>query len=260
MDFRQFVTEFFSDRIDRDPSSLINDNMQQLLYYSREQDLDSRQELLDESLVPEDDSQPVEPAGPVWRQEPATDSAFESTPVANEREVLEAEQPSALPSVELPVELTETSEAFGQAEAAPESTASAEIRQAAIPDENMLPVELTESSAPEEELVADSIQFRNESVLLGAEDVPFDLEAAMNHVERDLRLGGDTMSFVEEGFAVPELLPIPRDFMQSESSKTSFVTPGTSNSLSPAPKEFLQSTNDELFEVNRQLQMRSRYR
>ena len=102
MDFQQFVTEYFSDKVDRNPSSLANDNMQELLDLSRRQDLDSRQGQLNESEdseeITEVDAQSLETASPAQRQEPATDSALETTTL---------DEVSADPSAELPMELTE---------------------------------------------------------------------------------------------------------------------------------------------------------
>lgn len=201
MDFQQFVTEYFSDKVDRNPSSLANDNMQELLDLSRRQDLDSRQGQLNESEdseeITEVDAPPVESASPARMQEPAMDSAFRSTPLADESEVLETG----------PVEF-KTSQ---QVEHEVEYHEQLEARKSALADEDIIPAELTQLPDAEEGLSIEGISIRHESEILGAEDVDFDLVAALSTVDNDLMGEGKHIEFNPQDYDIPELSAIPDD-------------------------------------------------
>jgi hypothetical protein len=207
MDFQQFVTEYFSDKVDRNPSSLANDNMQELLDLSRRQDLDSRQGQLNESEdseeITEVDAQSLETASPAQRQEPATDSSLETTTL---------DEVSADPSAELPMELTEfkTSE---QIDREVEYHDHLEVRQSALADEDMIPAELTRIPEKEERLEA---QPNAMSEILGAEDVDFNLTEALESISQEQLLQGDEFGFTDPEFKQPPLPKYSQTFYDTE--------------------------------------------
>jgi len=288
MDFQQFVTEYFSDKVDRNPSSLANDNMQELLDLSRRQDLDSRQGQLNESEdseeITEVDAPPVESASPAQMQEPATDSAFKSIPLTDESEFLETGLVETSQQVEheveyKPIPLTDESEFLEtgpvetsqqvereveykptpladesefletglvetsqqveheveykptpladesefletgpvefktsqQVEREVEYHEQLEARKSALADEDIIPAELTQLPDAEEGLSIEGISIKHESEILGAEDVDFDLIAALSTVEKDLMGEGKHIEFNPQDYDIPELIAIPDD-------------------------------------------------
>jgi len=213
-----------------DHQQIANDNTQELLDLSRRQDLDSRQGQLNESEdseeITEVDAPPVESASPAQMQEPATDSAFKSIPLTDESEFLETGLVETSQQVEHEVEykptpLADESEFLEtgpvefktsqQVEREVEYHEQLEARKSALADEDIIPAELTQLPDAEEGLSIEGISIKHESEILGAEDVDFDLIAALSTVEKDLMGEGKHIEFNPQDYDIPELIAIPDD-------------------------------------------------